>query len=106
MKPIDSLVKLHCLFFPPDNRKRDLGNLDKCLLDALTKAGVWTDDSLVDDQRFRRARNEDGSLHVVNDGLVIVEIDLFYYCYNGLPRPKMPRSICDPDFIINDNDDN
>jgi len=74
MEPIDSLVKLRCLFFSPDKRKRDLGNLDKCLLDALTKAGVWEDDYLVDDQRFRRARHEDGSLYVVKDGFVYVKI--------------------------------
>lgn len=39
---------------PPDRRTRDLGNLDKCLMDALTHAGLWEDDSLIDDQRFRR----------------------------------------------------
>ena len=74
MEPIDSLVRLLCLFFSPDKRKRDLGNLDKCLLDALTKAGVWEHDYLVDDQRFRRARHEDGSLYVVKDGFVYVKI--------------------------------
>lgn len=34
-------------FFVPDRRKRDLDNLFKALLDALTHAGVWKDDSLV-----------------------------------------------------------
>lgn len=29
----------------PDNRQRDLGNLDKCLMDALIKAGVIVDDA-------------------------------------------------------------
>lgn len=34
----------HFACYPPDNRKRDLDNLCKSMLDALTKAGVWGDD--------------------------------------------------------------
>jgi crossover junction endodeoxyribonuclease RusA len=33
---------------PPDRRVRDLDNLLKGLLDAITHAGVWGDDSLID----------------------------------------------------------
>ena len=33
---------------PPDHRARDLDNTSKALLDALTHAGVWGDDSLID----------------------------------------------------------
>ena len=33
--------------FPPDRRKRDVDNILKCVLDALGKAGVYTDDSNV-----------------------------------------------------------
>lgn len=33
---------------PPDRRARDLDNTSKALLDALTHAGVWGDDSLID----------------------------------------------------------
>lgn len=40
-------------FFPPDRRKRDLDNLPKALLDSLTEAGVWNDDSLIRDLRMR-----------------------------------------------------
>ena len=37
--------------FPPDRRRRDVDNLAKAILDALTNCGVWKDDALVDDLR-------------------------------------------------------
>lgn len=40
--------------WPPDKRKRDLDNLGKCLLDSLKHAGVYGDDSQIDDLRFVR----------------------------------------------------
>lgn len=40
-------LKVTMLVFPPDKRKRDLTNLLKVIEDALTKARVWQDDSLV-----------------------------------------------------------
>lgn len=40
-------------FYPPDRRKRDLDNLPKSLFDSLTDAGVWKDDSLIQDLRTR-----------------------------------------------------
>jgi len=36
----------------PDNRKRDLDNLLKCLQDSLTKGGMWHDDSQIVDLRI------------------------------------------------------
>lgn len=39
---------------PPDNRKRDLDNLLKPTLDALQKAGMFSDDSQIDMLSIRR----------------------------------------------------
>ena len=50
---------------PPDKRRRDLDNVLKALLDSLTAAGVWGDDSQVDGLRITRGdRKEGGSVYV------------------------------------------
>lgn len=61
--PLFMEVYLH----PPDRRKRDIDNYMKGLLDALTEAGLWEDDSLVDQLHIYRGC-------VVKDGSVRVEI--------------------------------
>jgi crossover junction endodeoxyribonuclease RusA len=38
--------------YPPDNRRRDVDNPIKPLLDAMTHAGVWVDDSQIHDLRI------------------------------------------------------
>lgn len=40
---------------PPDRRQRDLDNLPKAILDALTHGGLWEDDSQIDDLRIWRS---------------------------------------------------
>ena len=52
---------------PPDKRCRDIDNALKALLDSLTSARVWQDDSQVDDLHVYRAG-------VVPGGRVTVEI--------------------------------
>ena len=54
--------------FPPDKRRRDLSNLIKVLEDALTYAGIWADDSQVDDLRVIRGAPASG-------GSVFIEIE-------------------------------
>lgn len=46
-------VSVDLELWPPDRRRRDLDNYQKGLFDALTKAGVWQDDSQVWDYRVR-----------------------------------------------------
>lgn len=45
-------IRIECHM--PDRRRRDLDNLQKAAFDALTKAGFWQDDQLVDDYRVIR----------------------------------------------------
>lgn len=58
-------VTLTC--YQPDRRKRDLDNLPKSVLDALTHAGIWHDDGQIDDLRIVRAAVE-------SPGRVVVEV--------------------------------
>lgn len=53
-KQLTGRLEVRIYAFPPDKRRRDLDNLLKPLLDALTHAGVWLDDEQIDDLRIRR----------------------------------------------------
>jgi len=39
----DSRLKILIRCYPPDNRRRDLGNLDKVLMDTLEHSGLFKD---------------------------------------------------------------
>lgn len=54
--------------YRPDRRKRDLDNLCKSVLDALTYASAWEDDSQIVDLRIRWGQG------VVKGGKLLVEI--------------------------------
>ena len=47
-------LSVDIILHPPDRRRRDVDNSHKALLDSMTKAGVWLDDSQIDDLRIRR----------------------------------------------------
>lgn len=49
---------------PPDRRQRDLDNLPKAVLDALTHAKFWVDDSQIDDLRIWRSEQLRGEIIV------------------------------------------
>ncbi|WP_407538896.1 RusA family crossover junction endodeoxyribonuclease [Deinococcus radiomollis] len=65
--PTGARLALHLHACPPDKRARDLSNLPKALEDALTHAGVWADDSLIDQLTVERGP-------VVKGGRVAVTI--------------------------------
>jgi len=67
MDPLAGSLYVAIVLFPPDNRKRDLDNTQKALLDAITHSGVYVDDSQIDQLSIYRG-------HVSPPGLVYVQI--------------------------------
>ncbi len=53
-------LKVTIVAHPPDNRRRDLDNVLKATLDALTKARVWEDDFQIDWLTITRGERRDG----------------------------------------------
>jgi crossover junction endodeoxyribonuclease RusA len=56
LAPYSTPVRVDIELRVPDRRRRDIDNHVKAIFDALTHAGVWTDDSLVDELTVRRGR--------------------------------------------------
>lgn len=56
--------------YPPDKRVRDLDNLLKPILDAMTGAGVWVDDGIINSISIQRSfvEKEKGGLIVAHVG--------------------------------------
>lgn len=65
----DGRLRVQVLLQPPDRRARDIDNVLKCLLDSLTAAGAWRDDSQVDSLLVVRGDLFDG-------GRVLVFVEL------------------------------
>jgi len=57
-------IKVEIVAFRPDNRKRDLDNLLKAVLDGMAKALVYEDDSQIRDLRIRWGDTIGGMLKV------------------------------------------
>lgn len=45
---LDGQLSVHIMLHPPDQRRRDLDNAPKALLDALQHGGLYEDDSQID----------------------------------------------------------
>lgn len=52
--PLAGKVKVSLTFNPPDRRRYDVDNRCKAVLDALTRCGVWQDDSQVAELAARK----------------------------------------------------
>jgi crossover junction endodeoxyribonuclease RusA len=57
-------IKVEIVAFRPDNRKRDLDNLLKAVLDGMSKALVYEDDSQIRDLRIRWGDTIGGMLKI------------------------------------------
>lgn len=66
-EPLAGPLVIDIRIHPPDNRRRDVDNVQKALLDALEKAGVYHDDS-----QIVRLSIEKGE--VVTGGKTLVQI--------------------------------
>ena len=63
-KNLKGALKVEIEAWRPDKRKRDLDNLLKATLDAMSHAGVYADDSQITDLRIYWAENIGGMLKV------------------------------------------
>lgn len=64
----DSTISLTLWVYPPDNRKRDLDNICKVLIDSLVKAGCFNDDSQVSRLLVER-------MYTIKHGQIICRIE-------------------------------
>ena len=65
LRPTQSRLLVVIAVHPPDRRARDLDNVNKAVLDALTHAGVWVDDEQIDGLVIvRRGVEKPGRLEV------------------------------------------
>jgi crossover junction endodeoxyribonuclease RusA len=68
-QPLTERLSVTITANPPDLRKRDLDNLLKQTLDALQHAGIFKDDSQIDQILIRRGiKTTNGNLEVSIDG--------------------------------------
>ena len=68
VRPIPGKLAVHIVVHPPDNRRRDVDNVVKALLDALEHGGAYADDSQIVDLSIKKR-------HAVNGGKTIVRIE-------------------------------
>ena len=67
-KHLSGRLRVRLVAYPPNNARRDLDNLAKGLLDAMQAAGVYLDDSQIDDLHIIRAEVEKG-------GVIVAEVE-------------------------------
>lgn len=55
MHPMTGRLAMWVVYYMPDKRTRDLNNYSKALIDAIMQAGVFVDDSQIDNEHYVRA---------------------------------------------------
>lgn len=86
LQPLAGRIAVTVEVHPPDRRRRDLDNLQKGLFDALQHAGVFFDDSQIDELHMRRCE-------CVPGGLVQV-------CVTVLEQAE-PEAVAKPQPVVN-----
>ena len=62
---IEDRILIETVYFMPDKRRRDIANYSKALHDAITVAGLWSDDELIDQNfEYRGAVVKNGSVFI------------------------------------------
>ena len=67
-KYLPGRLRVKLTAYPPDRRRRDIDNLTKLALDSMQVAGVYLDDSQIDELTIIRAEVEKG-------GVIVAEIE-------------------------------
>jgi len=66
IKPLLGPLNVHIDIFPPDNRRRDIDNCFKSVLDALQHAGAfWDDSQIIVLHAIKHPPTRDGRVQVV-----------------------------------------
>jgi crossover junction endodeoxyribonuclease RusA len=65
-RPIAGWLSVWIDFYPPDNRRRDIDNLPKAVLDALQHGGAYMDDSQIVRLHLEKRDPVPGGLAVVH----------------------------------------
>lgn len=87
VRAVAGRLAVHIVAHMPDRRTRDLDNITKAVLDGLTHAHIWVDDSVIDDLRVTR-----GSL--VNGGQLHVTVEVISEAQRS-PQPSLLMNISD-----------
>lgn len=89
LRRMEGRLSVRIVAHVPDRRQRDLDNMLKALLDALTHAGVWHDDSAIDHLSIQRGPIKSGgevqiTIEEMSDGDPIA---LCHGCSGAICRP-------------------
>lgn len=68
LRPMQGELAVRVRLHPPDRRRRDCDNLQKCVFDAMQHGGVYVDDSQITKFQVEMCA-------VAKDGRVVVEIE-------------------------------
>ena len=85
MPMITEKVAIDIIAYVPDLRKRDMDNILKPIFDSMTRAGLWEDDSLVDQIRvYRGAKTPGGSLYIsVSEAAFTIPLGMHHIIHAG-----------------------